>query len=82
MYESEKDKGVFNEDDCIVKHVPHQAITFFQDSYCSDLHVDNAFRHEIGVPEGIYPDLWLDLGKDEDDYEEDDEEDDYDDKSR
>ena len=52
---------IHSESDSVVKHVPHQAITFFQDIYCSDLHLGRVFRHEIGVPEDTYPDLWLDL---------------------
>ncbi len=30
-----------------------------------DMHLSNAFRHEIGVPEGLYPEIWLDLLDDE-----------------
>ncbi len=45
----------------IVSHVPRHAIRFSSKIYTTDQHLEGAFRHEIHVPEGIYPDAWLDL---------------------
>ncbi len=64
MYETELDDG--NDE---VKHIPHEALFFAQDEYCGDMHLPNAFRHEIGVPEGFYPDKWLDYNDDDDNSE-------------
>jgi hypothetical protein len=45
----------------IVTHVPRQAIRFSDKIYTTDQHLENAFRHEIGLPDGIFPELWKDL---------------------
>jgi hypothetical protein len=28
--------------------------------YTTDQHLENAFRHEIGIPDAIFPDQWKD----------------------
>jgi hypothetical protein len=43
-----------------VTDIPRYAIRFVVGEYCSDLHFPFAFRHEIGVPDDLYPDIWLD----------------------
>ena len=46
----------------IVSGIPRGAFRFVDRPYASDIHLDGAFRHNIGVDEaGIYPELWLDL---------------------
>lgn len=45
----------------IVTHVPRQAIRFSDKIYTTDQHLENAFRHEIGIPDGVFPELWKDL---------------------
>jgi hypothetical protein len=38
--------------------VPRDAIRFWDLPYTSDLHLGNAFRHEIGIPDSILPQAW------------------------
>lgn len=72
------------DDEYLVTDIPRYAIRFVVGEYCSDLHFPFAFRHEIGVPDDLYPDLWMDSlqeneNEDGRNYEENDiEEDDYD----
>jgi SET domain len=44
-----------------VQHVPRDAIVYVDKPYTSDLHNPNAFRHEIGIPDVIFPPAWKDL---------------------
>jgi hypothetical protein len=39
-------------------NVPHSAISFVDKPYMSDLHLRNAFRHPIGLPEISIPQHW------------------------
>ena len=61
-------------DDDVVNNIPRSAIKFVVDEYCSDIHLKNAFRHEMHVPDGIYPDLWLGLVEPKDENNKDAEE--------
>jgi len=45
----------------VVNFVPRHAIRFSDKIYTTDAHLPNAFRHEIGLPEGVFPDPWMDL---------------------
>jgi hypothetical protein len=45
----------------IVTHVPRHAIRFSDKLYTSDQHLEGAFRHEIGLPDGLFPDHWKHL---------------------
>jgi hypothetical protein len=45
----------------IVTHVPRRAIRFSDKIYTTDQHLENAFRHEIGIPDDIYPKQWKDM---------------------
>lgn len=46
----------------IVSGIPRGAFRFVDRPYASDIHLEGAFRHNIGVEEaGIYPEVWLDL---------------------
>ena len=42
-----------------VSGIPHHQIDLMDRPYTSDLFQTSAFRHEIGVPEGLYPDIWM-----------------------
>ncbi len=55
-----------------VTDIPRDAIQFVVGYYCSDMHIENAFRHEIHVPDGIYPEIWLDLDSDDSVHDDDD----------
>ena len=54
------------EDKNAITNIPRYAIKFVVGKYCSDMHLQLSFRHEINVPLDIYPEHWLDL-LDEDD---------------
>ncbi len=41
-----------------VHNVPHSACTFMDREYTSDLHIEGAFRHVIGLPDDMVPILW------------------------
>lgn len=42
--------------------IPRNAIRFFDRPYSTDLHLRNAFRHEIGLPDELVPQAWRNLG--------------------
>lgn len=45
----------------LVFDVPHEAMLFVPDRYCTDMHLRNSFRHEIQVPLDVeWPEQWLD----------------------
>eukprot|EP00522_Entomoneis_paludosa_P006884 CAMPEP_0172439204 /NCGR_PEP_ID=MMETSP1065-20121228/265_1 /TAXON_ID=265537 /ORGANISM="Amphiprora paludosa, Strain CCMP125" /LENGTH=625 /DNA_ID=CAMNT_0013187853 /DNA_START=20 /DNA_END=1897 /DNA_ORIENTATION=- len=44
-----------------VKEVPHVAVTVIDSPYTSDIHMKDAFRHYIGLPDEIFPQNWRDL---------------------
>ena len=42
--------------------IPREAFRFVDRPYTSDVHLEGAFRKEIGLDEtGIFPEAWLDL---------------------
>ena len=43
----------------VVSHVPHSAIIVVDRPYTTDVFLPSAFRHEIGMPEGMYPANWM-----------------------
>jgi len=43
------------------KDVPRSAINFFDVPGTTDIHLPNAFRHPIGIPDEIFPDQWKNL---------------------
>jgi hypothetical protein len=45
------------------RHVPRSAIVFIDKPYTSHVHHINAFRHEIGIPDDIFPTAWKDLAR-------------------
>lgn len=45
----------------IVRGIPRQAFRFSDAAYTTDQHLENAFRHLVGVPDDIWPEGWMDL---------------------
>ena len=45
----------------VVESIPRNAIRFVDKMYSTDMHLDNAFRHEIQIPDDIFPQQWMDL---------------------
>jgi hypothetical protein len=41
-----------------VYNLPQEAVFLVDKEYTSDEHLPNSFRHEIGVPDDMYPDQW------------------------
>ena len=41
-----------------VHNVPHSACTFMDREYTSDIHLEGAFRHPIGIRDSMIPMLW------------------------
>lgn len=44
-----------------VYSVPPTVITLVGKPYSSDQHLPGVFRHEMGLPDGLYPEEWIDL---------------------
>jgi hypothetical protein len=72
----------FEQDD-IRDGVPRSSIHFADKPYTTDFHLEGVFRHEIGIPDEIFPERWKDKvlveDPDDDDDDEDDDDDDEDD---
>ena len=51
----------FEDKTFVVNDFPRDAIEFFNAPYTSDQNLENAFRHEIHLPDGMFPAAWLDL---------------------
>jgi len=45
----------------IVTGVPREYITFIDKLFTTDQNLPNTFRHEIGLPDGVFPEKWMDL---------------------
>ena len=45
----------------LVTHVPRNAIRFVDKVHTTDQHLEWAFRHEIGLPDDVFPEAWMDL---------------------
>lgn len=45
----------------IVTNIPWKAIRFFNKPYTSDVFLKNAFRHEMGLPDDVWPKAWMNL---------------------
>lgn len=45
--------------------VPRRAIQFFDEKYTSDLFLGDAFRHEIGLPDALVPEMWRDMDEEQ-----------------
>jgi hypothetical protein len=44
-----------------VNNVPRRSIELVNRPYSSDQHLENGFRHEIQIPDSIFPEKWRDL---------------------
>eukprot|EP01083_Nonionella_stella_P128653 389912_1 len=44
-----------------VNNVPRSSIELVNRPYSSDQHLENGFRHEIQIPDSIFPEKWKDL---------------------
>jgi hypothetical protein len=49
-----------------IENMPRNAITYVDAIYSKDQFLMGTFRHEIRVPDGMFPKGWLDLDKGED----------------
>lgn len=45
----------------IVTDIPQHAIVWKEKPHASDQHLENAFRHVMGIPSSIFPTHWMDL---------------------
>jgi hypothetical protein len=45
--------------DYVVYDVPHSSIRLLDKPYTTDVLKKFSFRHEIGVPDGFYPEAWM-----------------------
>jgi len=43
-----------------VQGIPRRAIKFVDNAYSADQHMSGTFRHEIGIPDEIFPNTWRD----------------------
>ena len=46
----------------LITGVPWSAIKFVEKPYTSDIYLKNAFRHEMKLPDEIFPDSWKNFG--------------------
>ncbi|KAL3771033.1 hypothetical protein ACHAWO_013211 [Cyclotella atomus] len=49
----------------VITHIPWKAIRFFNRPYTSDVFLKQAFRHEMGLPDGVWPKAWMNLPRKE-----------------
>jgi SET domain len=49
------------DDNYLLQQVPRMAIVFADAPYSTDMFLRNAFRHEIGIPDSIFPEVWKNL---------------------
>ena len=64
--------NVFTDEECflstspkVVTKVPESAIMLIDKPYTTDELLDHRFRHEIGVPDGLFPELWMKENKED-----------------
>ena len=49
----------------IITDVPWNAIRFYEKPYTSDVFLKHAFRHEMKLPDEIFPKAWMNLGEEQ-----------------
>lgn len=54
----------------IITDVPRRAIQFYDYQYMSDLDIREAFRHEMDIPDDLFPEAWKDVEEKEEAEEE------------
>jgi hypothetical protein len=47
------------EEGLTVTRLPMSAVTVVDKPYSTDIHLHSAFRHSIGVPADVYPEVWM-----------------------
>ena len=47
-----------------ITHMPRTAIQITDKMYTTDIHLKNAFRHPIGIPDEIFPSKWINIKMD------------------
>ena len=52
------DEGDDDEDKRIIKNVPRRGLQFEDIAYTNDQFLSNAFRHDIRIPDDLFPDAW------------------------
>jgi hypothetical protein len=50
----------------VITHVPYEAIEFVNEKYTSDMFLKSAFRHEMALPDGLWPEAWMNLATKDD----------------
>jgi hypothetical protein len=45
----------------IVNGMPRDALAFSDFAYSTDMHLQEAFRHEMMLPDGLFPNSWRNL---------------------
>ena len=50
-----------DDEEVLVQQIPRDGFRFFNLPYSTDMHLKKAFRHDIGIPDSIFPNLWKDL---------------------
>jgi hypothetical protein len=45
----------------VITDVPIEAIDLVNEKYTSDMFLKNAFRHEMALPDGLWPQAWMNL---------------------
>ena len=58
-YEVEMDIQIENKPyTIVVENVPEEGIFLYEKAFAADWHLPNSFRHEIMIPDDIFPELW------------------------
>lgn len=47
-----------NEEWVVIEDIPRAAVRFFDIPYSTDMHLSFAFRHDIRIPDDIFPEKW------------------------
>jgi len=59
VIQNQNDQG--DDQEHVVTDVPAAAIRLADEPYTTDQHLPNAFRHEIHIPDDVFPEAWKDL---------------------
>jgi len=51
--------GRIPEEGVTVTYIPINGVEIVDQPYSTDAHLESAFRHEIGVPDELFPDIWM-----------------------
>jgi len=54
---------IYNRFEYYYMDIPREGITFVDKAHSTDQWIDQAFRHPIGFPDGMYPSNWKDLSR-------------------